>query len=76
MKNLYVTLFSAFLLSGMVCASCVDKKTDSSEEVILADESSGTRPFFLGQCCLSYRKYGSLFPDKEAGIFRVFERLG
>ena len=34
MKNLYVTLFSAFLLGGMVCASCVDKKADSSEEVI------------------------------------------
>ena len=34
MKNLYVTLFGAFLLGGMVCASCADKKTDSSEEVI------------------------------------------
>ncbi len=34
MKNLYVTLFGAFLLGGMVCASCADKKTDSSEGVI------------------------------------------
>lgn len=34
MKNLYITLFSVFLLGSIVCASCADKRTDSSEKVI------------------------------------------
>ena len=54
MKKLYATLFSALFLGGAICASCTDKKDASAEEVIntihklLADESSGTRTFFLG----------------------------
>ena len=34
MKNLYVTLFSAFLLGGTICTGCAEKKTGSSGEVI------------------------------------------
>lgn len=34
MKNLYVTLFSAFLLGSTICTGCAEKKTGSSGEVI------------------------------------------
>ena len=34
MKNLYVTLFSAFLLGSTICTGCAEKKTSSSGEVI------------------------------------------
>ena len=34
MKNLYVTLFSAFLLGNTICTGCAEKKTGSSGEVI------------------------------------------
>ena len=34
MKNLYVTLFSAFLLGSTICPGCAEKKTGSSGEVI------------------------------------------
>lgn len=34
MKNLYVTLFSAFLLRSTICTGCAEKKTGSSGEVI------------------------------------------
>lgn len=34
MKNLYVTLFSAFLLESTICTGCAEKKTGSSGEVI------------------------------------------
>ena len=34
MKNLYVTLFSAFLLGTTICTGCAEKKTGSSGEVI------------------------------------------
>lgn len=34
MKNLYVTLFLAFLLGSTICAGCAEKKTGSSGEVI------------------------------------------
>ena len=34
MKNLYVTLFSAFLLGSTICTGCAEKKTVSSGEVI------------------------------------------
>lgn len=34
MKNLYVTLFSAFLLGSTICIGCAEKKTGSSGEVI------------------------------------------
>ena len=34
MKNVYVTLFSAFLLGSTRCTGCAEKKTGSSGEVI------------------------------------------
>ena len=34
MKNLYVTLFSAFLLGSTICTGCAEKKTGFSGEVI------------------------------------------
>ena len=34
MKNLYVTLFSAFLLGSTICTGCAENKTGSSGEVI------------------------------------------
>ena len=34
MKNLYVTLFLAFLLGSTICTGCAEKKTGSSGEVI------------------------------------------
>ena len=34
MKNLYVTLFSAFLLGSTICTGCAEQKTGSSAEVL------------------------------------------